>query len=260
MAAAASALIAILLAAGWLYNAAGWPYYKVHHRRDATPAASAQVAIAQAPSRLPAEQQVPPPPSKGKASPVAAEPPLQADPLQSDPELRAETLLQQHDYAQAVRYFTLALATKPNFRSYFGRASAYRQLGQMEKAAADYSQAILLNPDCASAYHDRALCEMRLGLERNAAEDYDKALMLDPTNPRTWNDRGAIYLKDGGYHKAQDCFSRAIELDRDFAAAYRNRAQAEKKSNDSAAAEEDLNKARALEQQSSKRDPPPDER
>jgi serine/threonine-protein kinase len=117
-------------------------------------------------------------------------------------------LVRQHNYAQAILYYTRAIAAKPNYRVYFGRASAYRQLGQMDKAVADYSQAILLNPDSAAAFRDRAFCELRLGLAKNAADDYDQALKLDPHNPRTWNDRGAIYLEKGGYHKAQDCFTR----------------------------------------------------
>jgi serine/threonine protein kinase len=233
MVASASALIAVLSAAGWFY-------YADHLRREATPA-----RIDQAPSpakTLPPESkvaQVPPstlvPPSKGSTSPGGSSSPgnnsSQASGAagQSDSEPLAEAFLKQHDYAQAIRYFTLAIATKPSYRAYYGRASAHRLLNQMENAVADYGQAILLDPNSASAYHNRAVCEMRLGLEKNAADDYDQALKLDPTNPRTWNDRGAIYLKNGGYHKAEDCFSRAIELDNGFAVAYRNRGQAEKK-------------------------------
>ena len=236
MAAPASALIAILCAGAWFYR-------EDHLRHEAKPA-----QVEKPPSLSPAPTGAVPPEIK-----IAQEGSTKASaspgPPESDPEPRAEAFLRQRDYAQAIKYFTLAIAAKPSYRSYYGRASAYRLFNQMENAAEDYGHAILLDPNSASAYHNRALCEMRLGLEKNAADDYDQALKLDPTNPRTWNDRGAIYLKNGGYHKAQECFSRAIELDDAFAAAYRNRAQAEKKLNDAAAADGDLKKARDLEQQ-----------
>ncbi len=172
-----------------------------------------------------------------------------ADPQpEGDPEIRGEALLKQSDYAGAVEYFTKAIATKPDYRSYFGRAGAYRQLEQIEKAIADYSEAIRYKTDSASAFHDRGFCKMRLGLLDDAAEDYEKALALNPTNPRTWNDRGIIRLKKGGYKHAIQCFTKAIELDPNFVQAWENRAAAERKLKDTEAAEADLKQAQALEQ------------
>jgi len=234
MAALISALVVTLSAAAWLS-------YKDHLAGKTKPVEPAKATLPPPVEIKPAQRA----PKQARARP--SDPPAQAG-----PEVRADELLKQHNYAQAIPYYTRAIAAKPNYRAYFGRASAYRQLGQMEKAVADYSQAILLNPDSAAALGDRALCELRLGLDKNAADDYDQALKLDPANPRTWDDRGAIYLKKGGYHKAQDCFTRAIELDGNFAAAYRHRAQAERKLNDTTAAEEDLKKARGLEQEKTK--------
>jgi tetratricopeptide (TPR) repeat protein len=127
-----------------------------------------------------------------------------------DPELRGEELSKQNDYAGAVKYFTQAIAVKPDYRAYFGRAGAYQRLEQREKAIADYSEAIRLKPDSAPAYHDRAVCEVRLDRLDDAIHDYDRALELDPSNPRTWNGRGAIYLKKGGYKKAINYFSKAL--------------------------------------------------
>jgi len=165
-----------------------------------------------------------------------------------DPELRGEALFQQSDYAGAVESFTKAIAAKPDYRSYFGRAGAYRRLEQMEKAIGDYSQAIVFKPDSAAAYHDRAFCEMRLNLLDKAAADDDKALTLDPANSHSWYDRGSIHLKKGGYKHAVQCFTKAIELDPNFVQAWENRAFAEKKLKDNDGAEADLKRARALKQ------------
>jgi Flp pilus assembly protein TadD len=118
----------------------------------------------------------------------------------------------------------------------------------MEKAIADYSEAIRYKPDSASAFNDRGFCKRRLGLLDDAAEDYEKALALNPTNPRTWNDRGTIRLKRGGYKHAIQCFTKAIELDPNFVQAWENRAAAERKLKDTEAAEADLKQAQALKQ------------
>jgi tetratricopeptide (TPR) repeat protein/predicted Ser/Thr protein kinase len=167
---------------------------------------------------------------------------------QVDPELLGQTLAKQHDYAGAVNAFTKAIARKPDFAAYFGRAGAYQRMEQKEKAIDDYAEAIRLKPDSAQAYHDRAVCEMKLGRTDDAIHDYDRALELDPTNPLTWNGRGAIYLQKGGYKKAIKYFSKAIELDPNFAKAYENRAAAEKKLSDTEAATADLSRASALRQ------------
>jgi tetratricopeptide (TPR) repeat protein len=177
-----------------------------------------------------------------------AKPAVETERSAGAPEDRGEALLKQNDYAQAVEYFTKAIATKPDYRSYFGRAGAYQHLEQMQKAIVDYSEAIRFKPDSASAYHDRAVCKMRLDLLNDAADDYEKALTLDPRNPRTWNGRGAIYLKKGGYKHAIRCFSKAIELDPNFAQAWEHRAAAERKLKDTEAAEADLKQAQALKQ------------
>ncbi len=239
-------IAALVLVSIVILSAGGWLFYRSHLGQNAKPVETAKSVSPPLTETKPTQ---PPRAIEGATKPVS-------DPAaaEDDPVARAQASLKEHNFAQAITYFTRAIESKPDYRAYFGRAGAYRQLGQMEEAVADYSQAILLNPDSAAAYHDRALCEIRLGLNKNAADDDDQALRLDPTNPRTWNDRGAIYFKNGGYHKAQEAFTRAIELDNRFAAAYRNRAQAERKLNDAAAAEEDMKKATALEQEEAKQE------
>jgi serine/threonine-protein kinase len=259
VAALATALLAILCVAGWL----------VYQRK---PAGNAKAPLEVA-KTAPAPQPATPPtpvsqpeapvqkaqpteavvkPRRKTSTPVAqAEPP--PPPLPEPPQPAAEgpgdALLKQGDYAQAANYFTRAIATKPNYHNYFGRATAYRELDQSEKAISDYTEAIRLKPDSAFSYHDRALCEMRLGLDQRAADDYDQALKMDPTRPRFWNGRGMIYLKKGGYKKAKEFFTKAIELNRNFSDAYQNRSKAELKLNETAAAEEDMKKAKALKDQ-----------
>lgn len=93
---------------------------------------------------------------------------------------------------------------------------------------------------------------MRLGLADAAAADFDKSLALDPSNPRAWYDRGTIRLKKGGYKHAIECFTKAIELDPNFAPAWENRAVAERKLQQTEAADADLKHALALRQRQDK--------
>jgi serine/threonine protein kinase len=234
--AAAAMLLAAILIGGWFL-----------HSRQAGPA--------RPPTKAVQSMEVVQPPALSAAAPAQktpTSPTPSPKPSQPDPVAEGERWLKLGNYGEALKYFAMAIAAKPQYRAYLGRATAYRQLQQDDKAIADYSKAIALKLDGAPAYRDRALCEARSGLDNAAADDYDKALKLDPTDSHTWNGRGEIYLKKGGYKKARDCFSRAIELDMYFAEAYKNRARAELKLNDIDGANDDNAKARALVQQKSR--------
>lgn len=178
-------------------------------------------------------------------------PPTAAPPRKAAPAPKAPVHVEA-GADERIKAYTQAIEASPDYRSYFGRASAYRQLQEYDKAAADYSKAIALKPESAAAYHDRAICQAHLGLDSAAAEDYDRALELDPTNAHTWNARGLIYLKKGGYNKAKDYFSKALELDGNFVEAYENRARAELKLKDAEGAKQDHEKAAALRQEKPK--------
>jgi tetratricopeptide (TPR) repeat protein len=202
-----------------------------------------QTAVAS--SRVEREVKEPPAvPRKIPADPVASavvrEPPV-------DWESKGELEAKQGSYHEAVNSFTQAILAAPGYRPYFNRASAYQHLGAMNKAVADYTEALRYKPDSALAYHDRALCEMRLNRVEDATRDYDEALKLQPDNPRTWNSRGAIYLKQRLYQQAVDCFAKAIQFDPNFVQAYKNRALAEKAIGDITGAAADLAQAQALE-------------
>jgi serine/threonine protein kinase/Flp pilus assembly protein TadD len=235
IAACVAGLVSVSIAA-WL----------VHSYRAAVPASPpAKAAITP-----PGEQSQPAPTPKVSPRPPA---PVTKAPVHVDTEAEADQRVKQGKYGDAVKDYTQAIDTNPDYRSYFGRASAYRQLQQYDKAIADYSKAIGLKPDSAAAYHDRAICQAHLGLDSAAAEDYDRALELDPTNAHTWNARGLIYLKKGGYNKAREHFTKAIEFDGNFVEAYENRARAELKLKDMEGAKQDNEKAAAMRQEKPKR-------
>jgi serine/threonine protein kinase len=230
-------VVAALTTGAWLY-----------HQRNSATQVKAQL---EAPKneRPPAANPVSAvPQSKPSVKSKVKNAPSADSPRGTDPYAQAEALLKRGAYADAVPYFTKAIATNPDYRAYFGRGGAYQRMEQPEEAIADYSQAIRFKPDSAMAYHDRAVCEARLNRNDSAFADYNRALELAPDNPRTWNGRGVIYLRRKEYEKAVPDFTEAIRLQPDFMQGYENRATAKKALRDLAGATADLNQATALKQ------------
>jgi tetratricopeptide (TPR) repeat protein len=59
-----------------------------------------------------------------------------------------------------------------------GRGYAWMRLGQYQKAIADFTEAIRLNPKYANAYQNRAAAYRALGQTAQADEDLAKAVAL----------------------------------------------------------------------------------
>jgi serine/threonine protein kinase len=171
--------------------------------------------------------------------------PVQPPPA-GDPYVEGQALLKREDYAAAVPYFSRAIAAKPDYRAYLGRAGAYQHLERLEEAVEDYSQAIRLKSDSAIAFHERGVCLARLKQDDRAFADYNRALELGPANPLTWNGRGVIYLHRKKYRKAIADFTEAIRLRPTLAQAFKNRAAAERAVGDTAGANADLKQAGQL--------------
>jgi serine/threonine protein kinase len=167
----------------------------------------------------------------------------------ADPYAQANLLMKRGAYADAVPYFSQAIATKPDYRSYFGRAGAYQRLERLEQAIGDYTQAIRFNGAVAMPYHERAVCLARLGRDDRALTDYNRAIELAPEYPLSWNGRGVIYLRRKEFQKAISDFTEAIRLEPTRDQPYKNRAAARKAVGDTTGADADLNHARELKQQ-----------
>ncbi len=71
--------------------------------------------------------------------------------------------------------------SKGNLASvYYNRGVAYGDKGDYDRAIADYTQAIKLDPKHAYAYYNRGVAYKNLGQTNRAIQEYRRALELDP--------------------------------------------------------------------------------
>jgi tetratricopeptide (TPR) repeat protein len=64
--------------------------------------------------------------------------------------------------------------------AYEGRGTALMQSGKMDKAIADFTRAIELDPEIVWAYYNRGLARVYIGNESDAQKDFSECLKLRP--------------------------------------------------------------------------------
>ena len=69
------------------------------------------------------------------------------------------------------------------------RGNAYYKKGEIDKAIADYTRSIEVNPGFATAYYNRGSAYYFEGKIEMASDDYKKALELKPGYGETNDDR-----------------------------------------------------------------------
>jgi len=110
--------------------------------------------------------------------------------------------------------------------AYNHRGDAYLNKRELDRAIADYDQAIRLDPKFVFPFNGRGLAYQGKGLFDRAVADFDQAIALDPDNAIPFNLRGNVYRAKGRYDRAIADFDRATRLNPAYAAAYFNRALA----------------------------------
>jgi len=89
---------------------------------------------------------------------------------------RAGARFRQGKYADAVKDLTTALNIAKNDADYVTRGLAYRQMGELDKAMADFSDAISLNPKNAAAFAHRGEAYLAEYDDTSAKADLDRAI------------------------------------------------------------------------------------
>jgi len=112
-------------------------------------------------------------------------------------------------------------------RAYYNRGIAYhRGEGDLDRAIADYDEAIRLNPNGAMYYNNRAIAYRAKGELDRAIADYDYAIRLDPKHANAYLNRANIHAERGELDLAIADYTAAIRVDPKYASAYRGRGDA----------------------------------
>ncbi len=118
------------------------------------------------------------------------------------------------DLDRAIADFSKAIQLDPKYAiAYNNRGVAYRDKGDFDDAVADFSDAIRLDPNYAFAYGNRGIAYYdKKDLDR-AIADYNDVILLDPKSAAAYRNRGLAYLYSGNLAKALADVSQASEID-----------------------------------------------
>jgi len=96
---------------------------------------------------------------------------------------------------------------------YFNRGIEYAAKGDDDRAIADFTAAIRLDPKDAYAYNNRGSAYKGKGDLDRAIADYGETIRLNPSLDKAFSSRGTAYLYGGNPAKALADVSQASELD-----------------------------------------------
>jgi tetratricopeptide (TPR) repeat protein len=106
------------------------------------------------------------------------------------------------------------------------RGNAYQGKGDQDRAIADITKAIALDPKSGGAYVNRAQIHAIKGEYDQAVADATKAVEIDPTLAIAYVSRANIHVRRGDFERAIADAAKAIEIDPNNARAYDNRGYA----------------------------------
>jgi predicted CXXCH cytochrome family protein len=131
---------------------------------------------------------------------------------------------QQSNLREGIAQLTAAIERHPPKRPeyYFELAEAWRDSGDLAKAAALYKESIRRNPEFVIGMQKLGFVLRRSGQSTEAAETLKRAAALAPDNLSTWLELGLTYRALGKKPDAVSAFEKAIELDPDMSEARNN--------------------------------------
>ena len=124
---------------------------------------------------------------------------------------------------KAIADFTEAIRIAPGLAVAFNnRGLAYQEQGRLTQAIADYTEAVRLDPEFAIAYANRGLALANEERLQDAIADLSTALKLTPQSDG-YNLRGVVLFRTNQLESALQDFDEAIQLDATNAMAHTNR-------------------------------------
>ncbi|MDR2597951.1 MAG: tetratricopeptide repeat protein [Treponema sp.] len=121
------------------------------------------------------------------------------------------------EYDKAIANYTQAIRLDPNFAiAYNYRAITYNFIGDYDKAIADASQAIRINPNYKEVYNERAFAYNGKGEYDKAIADANQAIRIDPNFANPYRHRGFAYMQKGNFTQARADVNKSLQLDPNY--------------------------------------------
>jgi lipoprotein NlpI len=148
----------------------------------------------------------------------------------------------EHD--RAIADYSEAIRLDPAYVFAFNnRAGAYLDKGDDDRAIADYGEAIRIEPRFAAALTARANAYAARREFDRAIADYDQLIRLNPRDAPAFNNRGFMYYRNGDLDRALVNFNEAIRLNPGYVLAFNNRGLVHHAKGDAARAIVDFDEA-----------------
>jgi tetratricopeptide (TPR) repeat protein len=150
-------------------------------------------------------------------------------------------------FGEALLNISKASELKPRFPNvWFNRGLADAQLGNVEAAINDYSQAVQHNPNDFNIFMQRGSCYLARQQYDAGIADFTRVIAINPGVINAYYSRAEGYGKSGRIKEAIDDYNKVLSMKPDFPDAYINRAIAYSIAGNTAAALADYEKALQL--------------
>ena len=174
----------------------------------------------------------------GGAPAYPGETPPQCGEVTGDPELAIKVCTRLIEFG--------GLGKSDLAKAYHARGAEWANQGNYDRAIADFSTAIDLEPGLADVHFNRALAWSEKGDHDRAIDDYDAALKIAPRNARAHVGRAVEWTVKGDYKRATADYDAAIRLEPKAMAGYFGRGRVRFYAGDFMGAASDLMRAHQL--------------
>jgi tetratricopeptide (TPR) repeat protein len=119
----------------------------------------------------------------------------------------------KQDYDRAIADHTAAIHLNPKESTAFiNRGNAYRAKGDLTRAIADFNEALRVNPQSAAAFFNRGIALSQRHEFDRAIADINDAIRISPKNSEYFDVRGMVFEAKGDINRARANFIMAQQL------------------------------------------------
>ena len=138
--------------------------------------------------------------------------------------LGGATFRQTHVWRDSLSLWNHALEVDPaNPIAHYNRGGYFVDIGDLDRALADFDAALRLDPRHTKALTNRGNVHFQQGDLDAALADFSEAIRIAPEHAQAYVNRGNLYAQRGEVERALADFERALRVRTDFADAYDSR-------------------------------------